>query len=120
MAAWTTYRDAALGPRTNTPLSIRLPISSSSEGGLGHSGRLYDWATGKLLAKTNKFIDTSCPGPWQWVSVHFRCGTGSQGLAGLVCPHGLISCRGGPHISNALAAWHAVVTPIQPLTVLCA
>lgn len=117
MAASTTYRDAPLGPRTNTPLSIRLPISSSfSEGGLGHSGRLYDWATGKLLAKTNKFIDTSCPGPWQWVSVHFRCGAGSQGLASLLP----MPCARAPHISNALAAWHAVVTPIQPLTVLCA
>lgn len=42
---------------------------SPREGGEGHTGMIYDWASGALLASTVADLkDLQCPGP-QWVSL---------------------------------------------------
>lgn len=40
---------------------------ANSEGGSGHVARIYNWATGALLASSDgSLLDTTCTGP-QWV-----------------------------------------------------
>jgi hypothetical protein len=42
---------------------------ATSEGGTGHVGKIYDWASGELLAKTITDVDdVECTGPG-WVSI---------------------------------------------------
>lgn len=62
-----------LGVRFTTAVPGRLTavrfFKAAREGGSGHVGKVYDWASGRLLASTGAAVDDSfCGGP-KWVSL---------------------------------------------------